>query len=497
MGIIERQTIKGSILSYIGVGLGFLTVGILWPRFMEPEEIGLINFIFAISMILAQGASLGINGISVRLFPEFRDKQSKHHGYLALGLLVLAVGACLVMLYYFLFKARIIDNNAEKSDLIASYVYFIVPFTIVTMLFNFFEGLHRVMYNAVIGVFLKEFVFRVLNLILIVLFAWTAFSFELFLNVYFIIFSVPALVLIIALARLQQFNLRPDFRFINRGLGRNIVSVGFFSLISGMGTIAISSIDKIMINHFIDLEATGIYSIAFLFGTIVTLPSRPLVRIASTLVAEAWKRNDIRTIKTIYIKSSLNQFIFAGGIFLLLWLNVDFVLHIIGEEYAAGKWVILFMSLSGLVTMATGLNGIIITSSKYYRYQSLFVTILLLAVVITNIVFIPLWGITGAAVASLSATVLFNLARIIFIYVKFKMLPFNYKFLIIVAAILITLLAGYFLQDISKVLFRILLICISILVLYLFPILFLKLSVDINNGLSNTYEMIRAWLRKK
>ena len=110
--------------------------------------------------------------------------------------------------------------------------------------------------------------------------------------------------------------------------------------------------------------------------------------------------------------------------------------------------------------------------------------------------FIPLWGITGAAVASLSSTILFNFARIIFIYVKFKMLPFNINFLIIVAAILITLLIGNILQDISNVVLRTILICISIFVVYLGPIIFLKLSEDINRALSNTYKMTRTWLRK-
>ena len=93
----------------------------------------------------------------------------------------------------------------------------------------------------------------------------------------------------------------------------------------GMGTIAISSIDKIMVDHFIDLKATGIYTIAFLFGTIITIPSKPLVKIATTVVAESWKKNDLETIWTIFSKSCLNQFIFAGLIFLLVWLNIDLV----------------------------------------------------------------------------------------------------------------------------------------------------------------------------
>jgi O-antigen/teichoic acid export membrane protein len=492
MGIIERQTVRGSFLSYFGVGLGFLTVGILWPRMLEPEQIGLINFFIALSMILAQGASLGVNSISLRLFPQFRDNQSKHHGYLALGLLILAAGACLVLLYYFLFEASIIENNAEKSGLIATYVYFIVPFTIVTMLFNFFEGLHRVLYNAVIGLFLKEFVFRLLNLILILLYAWLAFSFELFLNVYFIIFSLPALILIIALARSKQFNLKPESRFINRDLGRNLASVGFFGLISGMGTMAISSIDKIMINHFIDLKATGIYSIAFLFGTIVTLPSRPLIKIASTIVAEAWKKDDTHTIKTIYTKSSLNQFIFAGGIFLLIWLNVDFILQLIGEDYMAGRWVILFISLSGVLQMTLGLNGTIIVTSKFYRFQSLFVMILMIAVVATNMIFIPRWGITGAAIASLLSTFLFHLSRIVFLFAKFRMQPFNYRFLIVLALFMLAWLVGSWMEGISHWAVRIGLVTLMVLLVYLVPLMALRVSEDLSNFLSNTWRRFRS-----
>jgi O-antigen/teichoic acid export membrane protein len=94
MGIIGRQTIKGSFFSYLGVAFGFITVGLLWPRYLEPEQIGLINFLVALSAILAQVGSLGIVNISIRLFPEFRNDSNRHNGFLSLGLVFLAVGPC-------------------------------------------------------------------------------------------------------------------------------------------------------------------------------------------------------------------------------------------------------------------------------------------------------------------------------------------------------------------------------------------------------------------
>ncbi|MCD4709962.1 MAG: polysaccharide biosynthesis C-terminal domain-containing protein [Bacteroidales bacterium] len=484
MGIIGKQTIKGSFFSYLGVAFGFITVGILWPRFLEPEEIGVINFLVAISAILAHAGSLGINSVSIRLFPYFRDKDTRHHGFLFMALLFLLAGIIIIFSYYFLFKERIIANNTGKSFLVARYACFIVPFTIATLLFNLFDSLHKVIYNAVIGVFVKDFVFRLLNLVLILLYTAFAFRFNLFLNIYFIIFSVPALVLIILLYRTHQFDLSADFGFVRKDMRRSIADVSLFGLMGGMGTLIISNIDKIMINRLIDLEATGIYSIAFLFGAIITLPSRPLSKIATTIIAESWKRDDTETIRTIYSKSCLNQFIFAGLIFLLVWLNIDLVFQIIPPAYETGKYVILFMSLAGLVEMATGLNGMIISTSKYYRYQSMFIFFLLFLVILTNWIFIPRFGITGAAIASLLSTIIYNLVRAGFLYLKFKMQPFNYKFLIIATALLITLLAGYLLQGVENWLIRTLLICMSVGILYLAPLYFLRLSEDINSSVS-------------
>ncbi|PID92317.1 MAG: hypothetical protein CSA96_03810, partial [Bacteroidetes bacterium] len=227
MGIIEKQTIRGSFFSYLGVAFGFITVGLLWPRFLEADAIGVINFLVAIAAILAHLASLGINSVAIRLFPYFRDEKKGHNGFLALALFFCLIGSTLVLLYYLLFKERIIANNIEKSYLVARYACFIVPFTVATLLYNLFDSLHKVSYNAVIGVFVKDFLFRVLNLLLILAYAFFSFRFQLFLNAYFVIFSLPALILIIALARGGQFDLRIRTGFISKDLRRSIVDVGF------------------------------------------------------------------------------------------------------------------------------------------------------------------------------------------------------------------------------------------------------------------------------
>ena len=107
MGIIEKQTIKGSIYSYLGVGIGFLTVGIIWPKVLLPEEIGLINLLIALSALLAHFGSLGINSVANRLFPYFRNEEKGHNGFLFLSFIFGIVGFILVMVFFLLQKELI------------------------------------------------------------------------------------------------------------------------------------------------------------------------------------------------------------------------------------------------------------------------------------------------------------------------------------------------------------------------------------------------------
>jgi O-antigen/teichoic acid export membrane protein len=51
MGIIIRQSIKGTIVTYIGAFIGFLTSIFVLTQFLDPEDIGLTKVIFEIGTV--------------------------------------------------------------------------------------------------------------------------------------------------------------------------------------------------------------------------------------------------------------------------------------------------------------------------------------------------------------------------------------------------------------------------------------------------------------
>ena len=109
-----------------------------------------------------------------------------------------------------------------------------------------------------------------------------------------------------------------------------MISVATFSILTGLGGSIVFNIDKILINQILGLSDTGVYTIAFFFSTLIIIPSRPLLRIAGTLIADAFKRDDIAYIDDIYRRSCINQFIIGTFLFGGIWINIDNILIILG-----------------------------------------------------------------------------------------------------------------------------------------------------------------------
>lgn len=434
MGIIIKQSIKGSIWSYVGVAIGFVTTAYLYPNYLSTEMVGLFGLLLSFSVMFAQFSSLGINGVTSRLFPYFRDKEKAHNGYLFIAFLVVGIGFGLFIIAYLIFSPQFIESNIEKSKLFADHAYLLIPLTFFMLLYTVLDIYNKLLYNAVLGTFLQEFFQRSLIFIVVLLFAFGLINTQQLIILFIVAASAKGIYLLIYLIANHEFSLKPKLDFVTKDLKKEIISVALFSILTGVGGSLVFNLDKIIINQMLGLSSTGIYTVGFFFGILVLIPSRPLLRISGTLVAEAWKRDDKKYIADIYSRSCINQFIIAAFLFGGIWINIDNILVILGPEYTETKWVIFFIGLANLVEMATGGNAQVIAYSKHYRVMLYFLLVLVAFVIVLMILLIPVWGIVGAAVAIAIAIFANNLMRYIFILRKFKMQPFTMKFLLVPVA---------------------------------------------------------------
>ena len=490
MGIIVKQSIKGSIWSYLGIGVGFITTAYLFPNYLSTDTIGLFGLLVSWSLLFTQFSSLGFHGVTARLFPYFRDQGKGHNGYLFIALMVMLTGFLLFILFFWFIKPYLVESNLEKSMMFADYIDLLVPLTFFTLLFVQLDIFNKLLYNAVFGMFLQEFLQRALILLVVLLFVFQIINLHQLILTYSAAVCAKGVILFLHLAFKGELNFRPRLRFIDRKMRKEMLGVGVFSILTGLGGSVIFNVDKILINQMLGLSATGVYTIAFFFGTLVIIPSRPLLRISGTLIADAFKRNDLAYIADIYRRSCLNQFIIGAFLFGGIWINIDDILIILGPEYAGAKWVILFIGLGYLVDMMTGANGHIIAYSKHYRVGLCFILVLILLVVGTMYLLIPLWGITGGAIAIAFSLVVNNLMRLLFLMGKYKMQPFTRRNLW-VAGVFLTALGIAALIPQQQLVIDILIRSVVFTVIFGGLSLALKVSDDVNHLASNFLKFIR------
>ena len=480
MGVIQKQSISGTIYSYLGVLLGFITVGWLFPRILSTGQVGLLRILVSYSVLFAQFASLGINSVSVKLFPYFRNPEKKHHGFLGLALLVSLAGFILSTGIYLLLKPLFISQASEKSSLFITYFYYVVPLILFTLLFSIFDTYYRVLYNAVKGIVYKEVVQRLLILTAILLYFFKLIDFQWLVILYILAFISPSLFLMGTLIRDKLFFIKPDFDFIDKKMAREMTNVAFFGILASFSGVLVLNIDVIMVNHYLGLGEAGIYTIAFFFGTLILVPMRTMGKISSVVIADAWKIDDRKTIMNIYRKSSISLSVIGFLLFIGIWGNLGNIFQIVGKDYTTGKYVILFIGLANLSDLFLGVSPHIILNSKHYRWLSYLLFIFAILLIVTNILLIPRYGITGAALASLISKYIYNSLKFLFLYKKFRFQPFNYKHLEIILFAALSWYLSTFIPVLSHFILDLVVRSLFISVVFLAPVYFFKVSEDIN-----------------
>ncbi len=491
MGIIVKQSIKGTIYLYLGVLLGFVTTAILFPRIYSTAEVGLLKIIVAYSTLIAQFGTLGINGATIRLFPFFKTDDKRHHGFLPLALTVGMVGFLISAILLLLFKQLLVDVSLEKSTLLVEYIPLLIVLVFFQLFFSILDIYYSALMNSVHGTFLREVFQRILIVLMIGLYYVGVLSFHTFVYSYVAAISVPTLFIMVTLLREGHFSLQFDLKFLDKDLLRSVGAISLFSILNGFSVIMIQNVDLMMVNKMLGLDAAGIYAICFFFGVVVSLPARSIYKIANVTAAEAWKNADMKMLRDIYEKSCLTLFIIGTYLFLGIWLNIHNILQILGPSYLPGKWVIFFIGLGCLMDMATGANSSLMGTSKYYKIQSYLLLVLVVVLVALNLLLIPLYGLNGAAISSAAALGLLNLLRYLFLYLKYDLQPYNLRF---VSVLLIGSVA-YFSASALPVWFNFvvdLMVRSSLFsLLFLLPVYFLRVSKDLNKAADNFLKQLK------
>ncbi|MFT5919420.1 MAG: O-antigen/teichoic acid export membrane protein [Granulosicoccus sp.] len=489
MGVIRRQSIKTSLLSYAGVGLGYLNVILLFPSFLSAEEFGLTRVMLAVVTIGSQFALLGSGNSIIRFFPEFKDPDKGHRGLLRLGLILAAIGFTIICAILLVMKPWVIQHYAERSSLVGQYFMLIIPFLGVEVLFQVFRSYSRALLHSVVNIALKEVVVRSLTTILLVAFYFGLMSFDTFILLFVVQYGVITLALAVYLIGIGEFFKGLNRHAISPSLKKRMTNYSLFAILSNTSTLFVMNIDVMMINEMIGLEFVAFYAVAFYVVSLINIPRGAILNIAMPLVSEAWKNNNIKEIHSIYEKSSINQLTIGILFFVGIWANQETLFAMLPPEYARGKWVLFFVGIARLIDISFGINGGILANTSHYRYETYFGLGLVVISIILNLIFIPIWGITGAAIATGTSLLLLNLGRYFLLKSKLGIGPFGIKSMIAIMLGITAYAVNLLIPQMENIILDLVIRSAAITIVFVPLAIIFKLSVDGN-------QLLFGWWKK-
>ena len=428
MGIVQRQGLRNTVISYFGLGLGFVNTTLLLPRLLAPGQYGLTQILVSIATIYAQLSAFGFASVGIRFFPYFRDAERRHHGFLPLLLGVPLLGFVVMTALYFLGRPLVLNLYSHDAALLGPYYAWVAVLALFTLLYSLQDAYLKGLYHTAFSSFLQEVLLRVLIAGVAVLFGTGYLTFHQFVLAYLGVNSLTTLLLAGYLAYIGELHVRPTRAVLQVRPLRELLNFGAFALLSNISGTIIMSIDALMLGSKRSFAEAGIYAIALNISTALVIPSRALNKIAFPLLADYWKQRALPRMADFYRRTTRLLTILGCWLALGIGLNLDFIYHLIHRPaYAAGTAAVLLLLAGRLFDSITGVNGLIVVTSPRYRYDLIFNVSLAVATIGLNLLLIPPYGLTGAALAALLALAGINLARTWFVWHSYQMQPFTWR----------------------------------------------------------------------
>lgn len=483
MGIIRKQSIYSSIFSYLGFVVGAVNKLLIFPLFFSTTEIGLTTVAVDLGLVFASLATFGSNSVTAKFFPFYKAYLPKRKNDLPAITLFMCIGGCiLITLALVVFKGFIIRKFGQNSAMFVSHYHLLFPLVVTIALFLLFEAFAWSIQKTVVSNFLREVLFRIVVLVLLLLYIFKIIPLETFFTLYSYIYLPSVVVLFVYLIITGNFPLNFSFSRLTKRMYKRMASYGALIFSGQLLNVLSRTIDVI----FLASQSAGGLSDANVFSygsymiSIMDVPQRSIVAIATPIISQAWKDKNMQQIHEIYQKTSLNLLIVGFFIWGVIFLNMHNAIQYLGEAYAPMQWIFVVMGIAKLIDLGTGANSQILLLSKYWRLD--FVTNMLFVGIALplNYMLIHKYGIYGPAYANLIALTIFNGIRFFYIWKLFKLQPFTkHTFYAIIIAIVCTS-AVHFVPIVKNLYIDILVRSAIFTLLFVAGILYFNVSEDLS-----------------
>ncbi len=386
---VSKNALIYSFGNITSKAVSFLLIPV-YTQFLSSYEVGVIVLLEVLEALYNSAAPLGMMNSLWRYFSIEQERNKERHLISSHYFFIMGfnVGFLLILMCGSTWVAEIYLSDNGYSSLIKWFFLAI------------FLGLSRVFILSLFRIYEKAIQFTALAivdlLILVTLSVWFVVKLKLGIEgvIYAKLISSAIMFVVTAVYVTWRFGMR-----IEIGIMRRSIKYGFPLIFHGIALLILSLSDRVLIKEFLSVEKSGIYGISYKFGMIMNM-------VLVTPFIQAWQPVMFRlenksNQREIYNRVALHFIQIATIAWLLVSVIAKYLVKIASpEEFHAGviiiPWVAFAYLLYGLqnIFKAGALLGNETAKMSSYTSLSAGLNILL------NIIMIPVWGIGGAALAT-------------------------------------------------------------------------------------------------
>lgn len=369
-------------------------INMLTARYLGPSNYGLINYAASVVAFVIPIMQLGLNAILVQ---EIVDNPDREGETLGTSLVMSQISAFACVIGVFLFS--VVANAGETETIIVCCLYsLILIFHGLEMTQYWFQAklLSKYVSLTMLASYVVVSVYKVYLLATAKSIYWFAIS-----NA--IDYAIIALVLLVIYKKLGNQKLSFSFSTARRLFGK-----GKYYIVSSMMVTVFAQTARVMLKFMINNEAVGYYSVAvacagmtsFVFSAILD-SARPVIFESKKSSQQLFEKNMTR------LYSVVIYFALAQSVLIAVFSEV-IVKILYGSQYMdsamALRIIVWYTTFSYLGAVR---NIWILAEGKHKILWVLNLSGALLNVVL-NFIFIPIWGINGAAITALLTQIFTN-----------------------------------------------------------------------------------------
>lgn len=383
------------------------------------------------AVLLANFATLGSTSVVAKFYPFYQKHLPASRNDLpAITGAVFLAGMSATLILLQVFEPQILRLFGRNNPLFAPFYYTLSLFVCLQGCFLFLEIYAWFAGKTILSNALKELLFRLLTTAILVLYGLQIISFGQFMSFFGMIY-LPAVLILLLVVAVKTMPLTLTVSRLSRRLKFKMMSLGGFFFLTSVSNIGFIVCDTLFLASMYNFSQAGIYAVAQYFSQVLEVPMRSMQSGSVPVISEYWRAKNMEGLLSIYRKSCINLLIPGMALGGLIIVNLPNLERFFPPAYQVMLLPTAILIVSRWVNLGTGLNTMLIQLSTYWRFDFASTLVYSILGIPLNYLLINRYGMTGAAIASLIAMVIYNGIRFVFLWKKFGLQPFGWNNLFI------------------------------------------------------------------